>query len=366
MATTTEAPYERRFASPPPPPARRTLLISAPVPTEPIDPGRIIRLVVLWAFVAVMSMAVTLYLLGPVFQQRAQHGRLESYRERIAEASEEAFGIGGVSVPTKAPELGDSVGIVEIGSIQVQQVVVEGVGPSQTAIGPGHVPGTAGLGQRGNSVIVGRRSAFGGPLGPLGLINRADSVLVTTTQGFVVYNVESVDEVVLREPDPEASNLATSSGSGSSSGAGTAGGSGSSSGSGSSDILDQNSGENIKDIDQVFGATDDTRLTIVTSASAQPLNESRATVVVAKMEGLPYAKTPQNGRTDSQTGVNGDASAWTAFALVAMAYAAAVGAALFLYRHSSPLTAYLLTAPVLLCFTVVGAETIARLLPAWM
>ena len=91
-----------------------------------------------------------------------------------------------------------------------------------------------------------------------------------------------------------------------------------------------------------------------------------AVVVVAKMEGLPYPKTPKNGRTDSQTGLTGDSSALAAFALLALAYGATVASAIYLYRRSSPLSAYVLTAAPLFCFIVLGAETLGRLLPAWM
>ena len=41
-------------------------------------------------------------------------------------------------------------GILEINAMQLRQVVVEDVGPDQTRQGPGHAPGTAGVGQPGD------------------------------------------------------------------------------------------------------------------------------------------------------------------------------------------------------------------------
>ena len=66
-----------------------------------------------------------------------------------------------------------------------------------------------------------------------------------------------------------------------------------------------------------------------------------------------------------QNGVAGDPSAWALLGLVALAFACTATAAVMLSPHSTPLVAYVLTMAPLICFTVIGAETISRLLPAW-
>jgi hypothetical protein len=43
----------------------------------------------------------------------------------------------------------------------------------------------------------------------------------------------------------------------------------------------------------------------------------------------------------------------------------AVAAAVVLYRRARPRSAYLLTAPPLVVATILTAEAVARLLPAW-
>ena len=52
--------------------------------------------------------------------------------------------------------------------------------------------------------------------------------------------------------------------------------------------------------------------------------------------------------------------------LAVLAYLVAVGAAVVLYpRRARPRSAYLLTAPPLVAATILTAEAVARLLPAW-
>jgi sortase A len=274
-------------------------------------------LVASWVAVILGSLALTLYFLEPLFQARTQSELLESYRATVTRSSNEAKGLPGVSTPTKAPELGAPVAIVEIGSLKLQDVVVEGGSASQTQAGPGHVSGTAAPGQPGNAVIVGRRFAYGGSFADLDTIETGQAILITTTQGQVVYTVDTVEQRTV-------------------------------------------------EADELYGPTEDDRLTLVTSASAMPWNSESATVVVAKMEGQPFEPTPQGGRTDSSSGLSGESSAWAPLALAFLCFAAAFAAAVYLYRRASFRVAWLLTTPPLIVFTILLAETTSRLLPSWV
>ena len=151
-----------------------------------------------------------LYGLEPLFQSRTQGQLLASYRAQIERSANETGGLGGVTVPTKAPELGAPVAILEIGRLELQQVVVEGAQSTQTQAGPGHVPGTAAPGQPGNSVIVGRRGTFGAPFAKLGTLEPDDQIVVSTTQGQAVYQVVSVrdQQRISRSTAPGADYLA--------------------------------------------------------------------------------------------------------------------------------------------------------------
>src|SRR5262249_24941328 len=131
-------------------------------------------LVALWCAVAIAGVGLVVYQLGPLLSSRDQRQLLSSYRTQVAQAPHEAEGLAGVSTPKKAPELGSPIGVLEVGAIRLQSVVVEGVSASETSQGPGHVPGTAGLGQPGNSVVVGRRNGYGGAVADLPTLRKGD------------------------------------------------------------------------------------------------------------------------------------------------------------------------------------------------
>ncbi|MDQ6911137.1 MAG: sortase, partial [Actinomycetota bacterium] len=295
----------------------------APVHTTasltPPSPRRTALMVGVWLIVLLLGTYVVLYGLGPLFQQREQHRLIGSYRGAIARASNQSSGLFGVEVPTKAPDPGAPVAILEIGKLSVQQVVVEGVASSQTRAGPGHVAGTAGPGQPGNSVIVGRAHAFGKPLSGLAQLRKGSRILVTTTQGQSVYVVDDVRHVDL-------------------------------------------SG---KTIDETYGRSKDDRLTLITSSSSVPWNGSAAIVAVAKMETVPFVQTPQGGRVSGHSGMDGESGALSSVILCLALYGCVMAGSVFAYRRLSLTSAYLLTIAPAAAVTVIAAETLSRLLPAW-
>ena len=279
------------------------------------------RTITLWVVLLVAVVAVVLVAVEPLFQQREQAMLLDDYRSSIERAANQATGLGGVEVSRTAPEFGTPVGIVEIGAIGARQVVVEGATAPIMQNGPGHVPGTAAPGQPGNAVIVGRAFLFGAPFADLASLEVGDRIGVTTTQGQSVYEVSSNDSVSF--------------------------------------------GDGEDSIDAIYGPSDDDRLTLVTSDSALPLNGSAARVVVATMEGKPFPPTPQNGRSVAQTGTTGETARWPMVLLALLCLAASIVASVLLRRRSSARIAYLLTAPPLLVFAIITAETISQFLPAW-
>jgi sortase A len=317
-----------------------------------LSAASVARTVLLWALVALASIALILYLVEPLFQQRTQHALLSKMRGEISHAHYELQGLPGSTNVAAAPSLGAPVAVLEIPQLKLRQAVVEGVAPSQTAAGPGHVPGTAGPGQPGNSVIVGRRSTYGGPFRSLGDLRRGDRILVTTTQGQTVYSVKSTRRMTI------------SSGSSSSS---------SSSGLGSTNVttapipgaLTNTPTVPQVDVDDLYGPTKTDQLTLVTSSSSWPANTSDATVVVATMKTTPFVPTAQNGRNSNQTGLTGDTSGWAGLLLAFQGFVLAGLAAGYLNRRAGPRVAYLLTTPPLIVFVILMAEASSRLLPAW-
>jgi len=281
---------------------------------------------------------------GPLFQARDQRRLIHLYDAEIGRAANEASGLAGVSTAEKAPATGSPVGILEIGRVRLQQVVLEGVGSSQTYSGPGHVPGTAAPGQPGNSVVVARARGFGGPFRSIGRLRKGDRILVATTQGQSVYEVSTVRRTRL-----EATGRAEEPAGGEEEAGGTATGRG-----------------RRLSIEEDYGPTAGNQLTLVTSASRVPWNRSRATVVVASMVGTPFAPSPQNGRSDAQSGMTGDDGAAAAVVLAMIVYGATLGASILLYQRFRATTAYVLTIAPVMASTIIAGETLSRVFPAWM
>lgn len=344
-------------------------------------------LVALWAVIALVILGLVLYVIEPMFQERDQGLLLDRYRSSIDKASNQASGLQGVEVPTVAPSFGSPVGIVEIGSLGLQAVVVEGVDSATTRVGPGHVPGTAAPGQPGNAVIVGRRTMFGGTFGDLSSVRVGDDIVVTTTQGQSLYQVTDVgtaeltDEatptkapvvgapttttttttaVAATEPAPAAETSATAAPAAPAADAPPE----STTTTTTIPVESALAGGRIA-LNSLYGTSTDDRLTVVTSASAFPWNSAEAEVVIAVMIGKPYAPTPQNGRMADQTGNLGDTAAWPIVLLALIFLVATVVGTVLLYRRSSPRVAYLLTVPPLVVFAILAAEAFSRLLPAW-
>ena len=347
-------------------------------------------LVALWIVIGVLILGIVLYVIEPMFQERDQGLLLERYRVSVDKAANQATGLQGVEVPTTAPPMGSAVGILEIGALGLQTVAVEGANSAVTRVGPGHVPGTAAPGQPGNSVIVGRRTMFGGTFGDLSKMQIGDEIVVTTTQGQSLYQVTDIGKadltseaqptkapavaaptttttstttttVVAAEPAPVAEAVAAES---PASAPAAEAPTESTTTTTVAPVESSLTGGRLP-LNSLYGTSTDDRLTLVSSASAFPLNSAQADVVVAVMIGKPFAPTPQNGRMADQSGNVGDTSAWPLVLLAFIFLGLTVTGAVLLYRRSSPRVAYLLTVPPLVVFAILAAESFSRLLPAW-
>jgi sortase A len=345
--------------------------------TDRSEPGtggltrrRVIGLAVLSLVVFVIAVTVVLYAVGPLVHNRDQRRLMDSERQAINLAAHDNQGLYHAALPTAPPVPGTAVGILAIPAIGLQQAVVEGVGPSQTVAGPGHVPGTAGLGQPGNSSVVGRRSAYGGPFGDLGELHPGDRVIAATTEGQSVYVVRSVrDEALVTRP---ASALASSEATTTTLGrhhvttTTVAGGHGSHHTTASTLPKPAITGPATVSFQTLYGPSTKNQITLVTSASGVPWNADDATVVVATMQTKPFTPTIQESRSPSQQGNSGDPSALAWLLLALLGLAAVLIGAVAVYRHCTVRSAYLLTTAPLLALTVLAAEAASHLLPAWL
>lgn len=67
--------------------------------------------------------------------------------------------------------------------------VVEGVGVPDLKLGPGHMPGTALPGERGNVVLSGHRTTYGAPFNRWDELGEGDQVVLETQDGWFTYTL---------------------------------------------------------------------------------------------------------------------------------------------------------------------------------
>lgn len=136
-------------------------------------------------------------------QQRATQQQLfDRFRSELANGTAP---VGPTTAAGAELPIGAPVSYLQIPSIGLRQVVVEGTtGPALLA-GPGHRRDTPLPGQGGVSVLMGRRASFGGPFSRISELGSGDAIRVTTSQGTFDYEVIGVrregDEV---PPPPDA------------------------------------------------------------------------------------------------------------------------------------------------------------------
>jgi sortase A len=87
------------------------------------------------------------------------------------------------------PEDGDAVARIEIPSIGVDKIVVNGVQVADLRKGPGQYPGTAAVGTPGNSSIAGHRTTYGAPFNRIDELDPGDEIHVTGILGRFTYRV---------------------------------------------------------------------------------------------------------------------------------------------------------------------------------
>jgi sortase A len=175
---------------------RRTRAGRKPQPPRPQDPLLIattsaftmLGLVACWV---VLQMLV----LGGLSQARQQTLLYSDFREQLAVAT----------APFEQPiDPGVPVALMEIPSIDLEQVVVEGTASGDLLAGPGHLRGSVVPGQEGSSVVYGRAATYGGPFADIGSLQPGDPITVTMAQGTKTFTVLGVRHTgdPLQQPRP--------------------------------------------------------------------------------------------------------------------------------------------------------------------
>ena len=288
------------------PVARRTRTMPK---RRPSHRQRVFRTVVLCLFIFGLLAGAFLayeFWVSSLSQSRAQAALLDRFKASLTQPDSHTY-----LVPPK----GEPIGVIQIPAIGLEQVVVQGVGSTQTKLGPGHDPSTPLPGQTGNVVVVGRRTTYGGPFHHLNDLRSGDQILVTTRQGQFEYTVAGAAIIPLGSTMP-------------------------------------------------IKLTTDDRLTLVTSNP--PYLARSELVVVAKLqgEGLQDSWPLPTWPAGTRLGLTADTVSWGPVLLWGELLVLAIAITWILYRRRwSPASTYLLTTPVLIALTFLLCSSVDRLLP---
>ncbi|MBO0731067.1 MAG: class D sortase [Acidimicrobiaceae bacterium] len=284
---------------PPPSPPRRRRRRRPARAWEPIAAQ-----VLLGLTAALVGFLVFVLLFSGLLQARAQAGLERRFARPLGY---------GKAVIGGDIRYGTPVARLDIPSLGVHEVVVEGTRADELRYGPGHLATSPLPGQLGNSVLAAHRLAWGGPFRGIGGLRPGQDIDVTTGQGHFTYRVNGHRTISSSNTKP-------------------------------------------------LGATADNRLTLVTAGD---LTASQRLVVtstlVGKAQPTPAGRANLISRADSgltgQGGISWELFLWLELLLVV------VVAAVFVFRRFKGWSAYLLTAAPLAASLWVVYANLGRLLP---
>ena len=138
--------------------------------------------------IAVLSVCLVLQLVV-VSALQGRASQQKAFQKLRGDLAKGTAPVGPADGEGRALASGVPVAYLEIPSIGLRQVVVEGTAPENLFVGPGHRRDSPLPGQPGVSVLLGRRAAFGGPFSRLPKLERGDVIKVTTGQGSYEYEV---------------------------------------------------------------------------------------------------------------------------------------------------------------------------------
>ena len=180
-ASTARPPVPPRMPRRPPP--------SAKVRTPLTPRERIIRTALTIVAALLLGFGANTLVLGHLQHLVAQQQLSNEFREELAEGiapvSEGNFD--NVLLPDGVP-----VGLIEIPSIGVKEIIVEGTSSTVTKSGPGHRRDTVLPGQVGTSIVMGRAAAYGGPFARIQELAPGEKFTILTGQGQQTFEVIGV------------------------------------------------------------------------------------------------------------------------------------------------------------------------------
>ena len=123
---------------------------------------------------------------------RSSKGGAEHLKAPFLPAAEVKSNTTQTENPGIAVREGSALGRIEIGTIGLEAMIMEGIDPKTLRRAVGHFPGTPLPGQQGNVAIAGHRDTF---FRPLRNIRKDDEITMTTLAGSYRYRVDSTQVV---------------------------------------------------------------------------------------------------------------------------------------------------------------------------
>jgi sortase A len=325
LIATPDAPPEQQ-ASPPQPAPPAPEVQKPPAPRD--RALRILRDGLTLFAVLCVALASFLFLGSRFVHSRDQTGLMRTFRAEAA----------GLILPplfdqqghVEAIPEGSPIALLSIPKIGLHdEVVVEGSTPSRTEAGPGHLPATPLPGQRGNSVIVGRRFTYGAPFLHIDRLQKDDVIEVVTGGGNTTNAGASVRvkyQVIAKGEVPAS---------------------------------DRNVFGTISQDGQRINT-----LTLVTTSNP-PLTSSGRYVVEAALVGqaVDWTPVPYRARPD-ELGLAGEPGGWLPLiGMLELLLVVSVGS-VWLFRRWNRACAWIVTVPVLVTVTWLVFEQLTRVLPS--
>lgn len=136
-----------------------------------------------------ISLVLELVVISSLHEHAEQQRAFALFRAQLAAGTAP---IGPADSQGRELQRGSPVAFLEIPSIGLRQVVVEGTTAETLFAGPGHRRDTPLPGQAGISVVLGRRGAFGAPFAELQELKPGALIRATTGNGAFEYRVTGI------------------------------------------------------------------------------------------------------------------------------------------------------------------------------
>lgn len=175
---------------------------------EHLTRSRTLRATIRRAALLVLAVLAAALLLQVTIVSRLQHHASQgrAFNEVRAKLATGTAPLSGVDDQRRLLPMGSPIAFLEIPSIGLHEVVVEGTSSSALFRGVGHRRDTVFPGQRGVSVLFGRRAAYGAPFADIDELRAGAEISVTTAQGVFHYTVVGLRRAGDPEPPMNVSN----------------------------------------------------------------------------------------------------------------------------------------------------------------